>query len=389
MSDDTRKKIISALGLSPHAATLLLEALDERYQERIEGWTPGVLRASPPKNGEIVSWGGIPHQVARCPEDGSRCLSCERRGWHIETIVPSPVATEPDVTELPGPVHWGVWCVPIPHPGGRKADWLEESKPDRAKPDYVLRATNEAIAAELNGRAHAKHWRYEARPVLADGSPGEVLPPDLCSRCGLPLECVRIGDGDGTGQRFAHPECYYRAEAERLLKELKELRSAAPNDTIRARFEPPSPEPGPVCCSVCKHLAHTSEGCGVPVPGTGGGYCQCRRTPFDGIVEHCLGDDCADKAACECLCAKCNPRAPGEVKIGDVIPWGGHPHRVARCADYARCLSCSRRGWHIEPLAGGVTGQTRPDLLPPAKPGYKWVLSAEGPIEIEKEDSSV
>ena len=25
------------------------------------------------------------------------------------------------------------------------------------------------------------------------------------------------------------------------------------------------------------------------------------------IVEHCLGNDCADKAACECMCEKCNP----------------------------------------------------------------------------------
>lgn len=30
-----------------------------------------------------------------------------------------------------------------------------------------------------------------------------------CTRCGDPIvDGYMIGDGDGTGQRFAHPECY-------------------------------------------------------------------------------------------------------------------------------------------------------------------------------------
>lgn len=41
----------------------------------------------------------------------------------------------------------------------------------------------------------------------------------LCIHCGLPIEGAMIGAGDGTGQKFAHPECYYRKDAERLRKE--------------------------------------------------------------------------------------------------------------------------------------------------------------------------
>ncbi len=28
------------------------------------------------------------------------------------------------------------------------------------------------------------------------------------------------------------------------------------------------------------------------------------------VVEHCMGNDCADKVACECLCSKCCPPPP-------------------------------------------------------------------------------
>jgi hypothetical protein len=34
------------------------------------------------------------------------------------------------------------------------------------------------------------------------------------------------------------------------------------------------------------------------------------KTEVRPVVEHCLGNHCADKAACECLCEKCNPPHP-------------------------------------------------------------------------------
>jgi hypothetical protein len=44
-----------------------------------------------------------------------------------------------------------------------------------------------------------------------------------CDICKLPLEGTRIGHGDGTGQRFAHPECYYREKHSSLLSALEAL----------------------------------------------------------------------------------------------------------------------------------------------------------------------
>jgi hypothetical protein len=49
---------------------------------------------------------------------------------------------------------------------------------------------------------------------------------DLCDICRLPLEGTRIGNGDGTGQRFAHPECFYRARAEAAEAREAALREA-------------------------------------------------------------------------------------------------------------------------------------------------------------------
>jgi|GEM_PF-3681443 len=39
------------------------------------------------------------------------------------------------------------------------------------------------------------------------------------------------------------------------------------------------------------------------------------------------------------------------VRLGDVVSWGGSPHRVAACSAEDRCLSCERRGWHLEPVS--------------------------------------
>ena len=47
----------------------------------------------------------------------------------------------------------------------------------------------------------------------------EVKPCDICT---LPLSGAFIGNGDGTGQRFAHPECWYRKEMELAHKRIAE-----------------------------------------------------------------------------------------------------------------------------------------------------------------------
>jgi hypothetical protein len=46
-----------------------------------------------------------------------------------------------------------------------------------------------------------------------------------CDICELPLTGEMIGNGDGTGQRFAHPDCYYRKQSERYEAEAAELRA--------------------------------------------------------------------------------------------------------------------------------------------------------------------
>lgn len=63
---------------------------------------------------------------------------------------------------------------------------------------------------------------------------------ERCDICALPLEGTMIGNGDGSGQRFAHPECYYRqrcveiekrnSEMTERVKELEIEREAARNE---------------------------------------------------------------------------------------------------------------------------------------------------------------
>lgn len=62
----------------------------------------------------------------------------------------------------------------------------------------------------------------------------------ICTICKTPIEDgVLMGDGDGTGQRFAHPACWYRRDYERLKRTLQVLDSMiadhgfAPQGTIR------------------------------------------------------------------------------------------------------------------------------------------------------------
>jgi hypothetical protein len=162
-------EIVEALGLSPQAGAKLVEVLDRRYQrppdlaEIAEAKMHAKnLDAAPVKVGDVIPWGkdGTPHRVGRCSDGNLQCMSCERRGWHIEPTSKAETDARP----------WGVWCIPIPVSGGRKPCWLHHL----IDSDYVLRATNEAIADEMNSRSHAKHWRHEARPVMPDGMPGEV-----------------------------------------------------------------------------------------------------------------------------------------------------------------------------------------------------------------------
>jgi hypothetical protein len=46
-----------------------------------------------------------------------------------------------------------------------------------------------------------------------------------CTICTLSIYEMdaSIGDGDGSGQKFAHPECYYRREASRALQSREEM----------------------------------------------------------------------------------------------------------------------------------------------------------------------
>ena len=89
-------------------------------------------------------------------------LPCD---WAEQSAKPSGAAT-PVVSE-----HWGVWCTPLDPV--YKPCWLT----DINEPN-LLREANEILAGEMNKLAASlrppKQWRYEARPVLVDGSPGEV-----------------------------------------------------------------------------------------------------------------------------------------------------------------------------------------------------------------------
>lgn len=44
-----------------------------------------------------------------------------------------------------------------------------------------------------------------------------------CNICTLPLAGVMIGDGDGTGQKFAHPDCYYKKRMEESHRRIADL----------------------------------------------------------------------------------------------------------------------------------------------------------------------
>lgn len=55
----------------------------------------------------------------------------------------------------------------------------------------------------------------------------------ICIFCELPIEGSMIGAGDGTGQKFAHPDCFWRDKAENLettLQRIKDWCRAYPVD---------------------------------------------------------------------------------------------------------------------------------------------------------------
>jgi hypothetical protein len=58
------------------------------------------------------------------------------------------------------------------------------------------------------------------------GQRHDPLPLGHCCVCGLRLLGAFYGMGDGTGQRFGCPECYWRGEAARLEDEVRILNGA-------------------------------------------------------------------------------------------------------------------------------------------------------------------
>lgn len=146
---------------------------------------------------------------------------------------------------------------------------------DRLRVHSLTRGTLAADAiASLRQRAEqAEQERDEARAIVANvnnsvfGSQGYFVKPDcvmaieelkmasnqlrqraqqaerergiatghVCVMCQLPIFGTLIGAGDGTGQQFAHPDCYYRHQL-RLVEQEKsdaEARVTALEDELR------------------------------------------------------------------------------------------------------------------------------------------------------------
>lgn len=77
-------------------------------------------------------------------------------------------------------------------------------------------------------------------------------PETPCTICGQPITGAFIGDGDGSGQRFAHADCYHEREA----KGRAELDK---NDAAKAqegRYIEHGPELAAACEAVHHQLAH-------------------------------------------------------------------------------------------------------------------------------------
>lgn len=93
--------------------------------------------------------------------------------------------------------------------------------------------------------------RYRVRAALAPAALGRGLLVNetaiSCTRCGDPItDGYMIGDGDGYGRRFAHPECYreypgaYKHRAENDRRWLESM-SATPEDLKRLGIPDPTP----------------------------------------------------------------------------------------------------------------------------------------------------
>lgn len=47
----------------------------------------------------------------------------------------------------------------------------------------------------------------------------------ICCICDSPIHFTSIGAGDGSGNKFAHPECYWKARANNLELSLREAKN--------------------------------------------------------------------------------------------------------------------------------------------------------------------
>jgi hypothetical protein len=54
---------------------------------------------------------------------------------------------------------------------------------------------------------------------------------ETCDICGFPLSGTMIGHGDGTGNRFAHPACYWQERAEKAEDALAAIAQASARPT--------------------------------------------------------------------------------------------------------------------------------------------------------------
>ena len=87
-----------------------------------------------------------------------------------------------------------------------------------------------AFACRSVARVGDHHLRSGAscyrQPQREEGTMTKPAVPNPCSVCGFPIYGSTVGTGDGSmrnGSSFAHPECYWRDEAEKAHKEIRRL----------------------------------------------------------------------------------------------------------------------------------------------------------------------
>lgn len=91
-----------------------------------------------------------------------------------------------------------------------RSSYTQQEKDLLLVQDHILRKLEEDL--------QKKEAEYLNSMALDYNKPNYELPlPSgsiLCTRCNKTIEAgdVHVGDGDGTGQRFAHFNCYYEKE---------------------------------------------------------------------------------------------------------------------------------------------------------------------------------